>query len=397
MTKNHNKKHTKSQDENNAQCIVKSTFLTTNNLCLSYLHCDKRSKTKCGCYEDDCRPVVILIHDVGYDSKYWLCLIEKLCGVANVFAIDLPNAGDSETTSVSLSSQDFLTQYLLDFVNHISTDKVYLVGHGLGALVALNFSIDHADKVEKIVAASPNPRLFPVVGLDWPFTIPAQLLQLINQSLAPRADLDTISESIINLIDPTSCHANDFLIDHYSNNLDQYRIFLQVLQNTDFRIRASQVTVPVLLTAGTKDPLTPLGASLFLNDVIANSALVEFYNQGHNYPIFNASLFNQNVFNFFFVICDPCCIFLDTIEKKCKPCHQKKPCECEEENEEKEESDCECEEEEKSDSESECESDSESESECDSESGSDSDSDCESDTDEFKYKCKIVIPCRYTK
>ena len=323
--------HDKKEHKDNNDCIRESEFKTSDGLRLSYLYCDKRSKSKCGHYENDCRPAVILLHGIGYDSSYWCCLIKKLCTVANVFALDLPNV---DKCHISLLTLESLTQHIVEFADHLDLERVYIVGQDLGALIALNFSIFYNDRVVKIVASGANPQYYPFNGSTWPFPIKPELQQLLTQFLIPGTDTDAIAKLLTGLIDPIDCDSKEILVNQYINAIEQYRIYIPVLQNIDFRSLAVQVTVPVLFTTGTQDPYVPSGATAFLNNTVINSAVVEFYNQGHNFPILNTNIFNKHVFNFLFVKCDPCCTFLDTIKpiKKCKcGCNQDKhKCKCKE-------------------------------------------------------------------
>lgn len=315
-----------------AECgeFYRTEFQTTDGFCLSYLYCDKRKIDRCGCYEKDCKPVVLLIHDIGYNATYWLCLMEKLCAVANVFAIDLPGAGESDSTSTSNLTLTKLVQYSAELLDQVCANNIYIVGHGYGALVALNFSITYPDRVIKIVSASANPRPYPLPGSDWTYFYTPETQLLFSQLITPGVNIAPVACALTQLIDPNVCESKQILTNQYINAVDQYSLYNPILQNVDFRAAVSQVSVPVLLTSGTIDPLVPAGALDYLSTNITNSIISQFYNQGHNYPVLNKGLFNTLVFNFLFVKCDPCCAFLDLIPTPQKViricCPEKRPC-----------------------------------------------------------------------
>lgn len=339
--------------------LQRSEFVTSDDITISYQYCDKRNKNKCGCYENDCRPSVILLHDIGYDSNYWLCFLKKLCPVANVFALDNPGAGQSCNISADELTLNKLTQNLVDFLDELNLNKVYLVGQGFGGLIALNFAFFYPDYVIKVAVSSVNPSYFPIPGSTWTYYITPELQQLISQFLAPNANLEVLALAITNLIDPIDCDGKLVLVNQYINQIQQYKTYIPILESIDLRATVAQITVPVLIMNGTKNPLVPAGAAIFLRNTIPNSALVEFYNQGNNFPILNTDLYNETVFNFFFVKCDPCCAFFETIEEPKKDC--KCICVCEKYKKLKI---------------------------CDI---------CDNFEDNFyNYENKIVIPCRYT-
>ncbi len=348
------------------QKIKKSEFRTSDGLCLSYQYCDSRKKTnynswECGCSNNNCKPDIVLIHGIGYDSDYWACFFKKFCSVANVFAIDLPTI----ITSQSLTLNN-LSQYVIELLNHLDLDKVYLVGHGLGGLIALNIAALHSSRVVKVAVSSVSPLYYPLPGSDWIYYISLQLQQFLAQYIAldsKSADVRTIANILTDIIDPVDCDSKDLLINQYINALKQYQLYIPVLQQINFIPLVSQITVPVLIMSGTKDPFVPFGATLYLREHIANSAIVEFYGQGSNFPILDTGIYNETVFYFFFVKCDPCCEYLENIHcHKINDCHKTNDCH--------KINDCRC------NNKSKCQ--------------------CENQN-EYNYQQRITIPCTYYK
>jgi pimeloyl-ACP methyl ester carboxylesterase len=302
------------ENEYEQNCIERSKFRTSNGLCLSYQYCDGKKRNKCGCTEDNCKPDIILIHGIGYDSNYWTCFFKKFCPVANVFAVDLPGAGDSESPTSKLTL-DVLTQYIIELLNHLELDKVYLVGHGLGAIIALNIAAMHSSRVVKIAISSVSPLFYPLPGSEWTYYITLELQQLLAQFISPNADINAIALLLTNSIDTVDCDSKELLVNQYINEISQYQLYIPLLQLINFIPLVSQITVPVLIMSGTKDPYVPFGATLYLREHIPNSAIVEFYGQGSNFPILDTGLYNESIFYFFFVRCDPCCEYLENIHR----------------------------------------------------------------------------------
>lgn len=313
------------QDNNCGSMIERSYFCTSADLRLSYLYCEDGCHDKNGCPCNrplTCKPSVVLLHGVGSNANYWLCLMKELCPIANVYALDLPVAGESATPvdPVSALTLSRLTQDVAEFLEHIGLECASFVGHGLGGLIALNYSILYPDQVNRIVTAAVNPKSFPEPNSNWAYYINLELLALLDEALAPGADIDAIAPLVAAMVDPIDCSARDLLINQYINAVEQYRLYSPAVAMIDFRTMVTQVPVPVLVTGGTCDPYAPLGATLFLQSQIVDSALVEFYEQGYNFPIFNTNLFNKHVLDFFFVNCDPCCAYLESIKKPCCEC-----------------------------------------------------------------------------
>lgn len=300
--------------------INRSSFCTTDNVLLSFQYCEKKIKFTCSCFANNCGPSVILIPGIGYDSNYWLCLFKKLCPIANVYALDLYGSGISKyDTNPERVTLDRLTQDIVDFLNVLNLDEVYMVGHGFGGLLALNFAAIHSDRIIRLAVSGTSANFVSDTGKTKELnecTISPEILQLLKEALAiPTPCPETLKKimiSINNLIDPIDCNINDLLVEQYIDTLDMYRLYYDAL-TINIETIIPQISVPVLIMAGTRDSLAPLCAAEFLNKNIQNSALVEFYGQGNNFPILDYGLYNKNVFNFFFVKCDPCCAFFETI------------------------------------------------------------------------------------
>ena len=286
----------------------RSSFTTSNGLSLSYIY-----QADTGCSR---KQSVILLHGVASNANYWLCLMRCLAPRFNVYALDLPNSGSSQSTTPQNLTLPSLTFYLADFVNHLGLTNAYFVGHGIGGLMALNYSILFPDRVIRIVTASVNPRSLPAPppSAPWDYPIEPQLLILLAQALAPGADINALAPVIARAVDPINCPAVSDLVPQYARSVEQYRVYTAALSTIDFRTFASAVPVPVLVTAGSLDPYTPLGAAQFMYDNIPDSTFSEFAEQGYNYPIFATSTFNQVVYNYLTLTCDPCCAYLLSVQ-----------------------------------------------------------------------------------
>ena len=322
--------------------INKSMFTTSDGLKLSYQYCCYKRKS---INDSDNRPLVVLLKGViGYDKNYWNCLMKKLCIVSNVYSLDFIGNGDSDTTTDSERlSLGRVTQDVLEFLDELKIDEAYFVGHGLGSVIALNIGILYPNRVIKMAISSASPRFSPqnnnnnnnVSGHNnvssnlWEFPMKPELFNLINQSFTATnsAVLKQIIEKIYRLIDPISCYGQESFINQYLDAIDEYKLYIQALDTFDIRDSVSKVTAPVLILSGNLDPFGQSGAARFLRDIIPNSSLIEFYGQGTNIPLFVSGLYNKNIFNFFFIKCDPCMPALEKMDRKnknkCNTCYTK--------------------------------------------------------------------------
>ena len=68
----------------------------------------------------------------------------------SVYAVDLPGHGKSE--GQSKSSIDEYSRFIMDFLDAMDLENICLVGHSMGAAVALNASLSHHRRICSVVA-----------------------------------------------------------------------------------------------------------------------------------------------------------------------------------------------------------------------------------------------------
>lgn len=94
-------------------------------------------------------PPVLLIHGFGANLNQWRHNLPALSRVAPVYAIDLLGFGDSEKAATLYGAELWAAQ-VADFIQLVIGQPVALVGHSLGALVALTAAHNHPDWVEQL-------------------------------------------------------------------------------------------------------------------------------------------------------------------------------------------------------------------------------------------------------
>ena len=120
------------------------------------------------------RPVVLLHTWVG-SWRYWIPTMQQLKINYKVYALDLYGFGDS-TKDPAKYSLEHQIKLLEDFVVRMGMPKMALVGHGLGAMVAVEYARRHQDKVPRILIS--GAPLFDPGDLNHRATI---LPEIINE------------------------------------------------------------------------------------------------------------------------------------------------------------------------------------------------------------------------
>ena len=99
-------------------------------------------------------PPVVLVHGVGLQAESWGGQIEVLAKRHGVVTVDLPGHGAAPRLSDVNVSIETYCDCLNDLFESVVPAPALLVGHSLGALIAIEFAQRYAEKLCGIVALS---------------------------------------------------------------------------------------------------------------------------------------------------------------------------------------------------------------------------------------------------
>ncbi|NJL88727.1 MAG: alpha/beta hydrolase [Coleofasciculaceae cyanobacterium SM2_1_6] len=140
------------------------------------------------------------LHGTWQDSSQWLELLPYLSGDYHCFVVDLPGCGESEPLPIqSISAQ---VQSLQEYLERLNINKFCLVGHSLGAWVAVSYALKFPERVKGLVLMAPEG----VQGLRQGWSVERSLLSPLPvfywalQFLRPWAKLLGKTEGIQKLL-----------------------------------------------------------------------------------------------------------------------------------------------------------------------------------------------------
>ncbi len=132
------------------------------------------------------RPV-ILVHSWIGSWRYWIPTMQQLQLKYRVYALDLYGYGDSVKNAQKYTLEHQI-QLLDDFTQQLGIPKTGLVGHGLGALVAVEFARRFNDRVPRmLISGAP---LFDPGNLEQRSSIMPQALAAARSSTPSPAASD---------------------------------------------------------------------------------------------------------------------------------------------------------------------------------------------------------------
>jgi pimeloyl-ACP methyl ester carboxylesterase len=164
-------------------------------------------------------PVLLLVHGMAGSTENWREVIEPLARAHTVIAPDLPGHGASEPGSGDYSLGAHAAG-LRDLLVSLGHDRATVVGHSLGGGVAMQFTYQFPELVERLVLVSSGglgPEVSPVLraaalpGADLFISATAGPGQRVGSvlgrglgaiGLRPNSDLAEVARGYASLADP---------------------------------------------------------------------------------------------------------------------------------------------------------------------------------------------------
>ncbi len=99
-------------------------------------------------------PAVVFLHGLGRDHEQFAPLASALIGARRVVAIDLPGFGASSELPGARAWEP-ITETVIDLIACLDLGRVTLIGHSLGAAIAIVAAADRPEFIERLVLVTP--------------------------------------------------------------------------------------------------------------------------------------------------------------------------------------------------------------------------------------------------
>jgi pimeloyl-ACP methyl ester carboxylesterase len=235
-------------------------------------------------------PVLLLIHGMAGNCENWRAVIEPLSRAHTVIAPDLPGHGESAPGGGDYSLGS-LASGLRDLLLTLGHDRATLVGHSLGGGIAMQFTYQFPEMVERLVLVSSGGlgpevslilRAAALPGADLFIAATAGAGQragsvlgrgLAALGLRPSADIAEVARGYASLSEP-----------------ERRSAFLATLRSVvgtrGQRVAAGDrlylaEALPLLIVWGSNDPIIPVGHGEHAHETLPGSRLEVFEGVGH--------------------------------------------------------------------------------------------------------------------
>jgi pimeloyl-ACP methyl ester carboxylesterase len=96
---------------------------------------------------------VLFLHGWLGSWRYWMPTMEAIADQNRTYALDLWGFGDSDKSRPRYNVVDYV-ELLDNFINNMGIRDTPIIGHALGATVALEYAVRYPERAKKIMAVS---------------------------------------------------------------------------------------------------------------------------------------------------------------------------------------------------------------------------------------------------
>lgn len=221
-------------------------------------------------------PTVLMLHDADGGHRTFAPQVEVLAGSGyRAVAWDMPGYG----RSAPMDPYAFkgLAERCLALVEALQCGPVALVGHGMGAMLALEVAVRQPAQVGRLVLCAGGPALDAQARQDW--------VQPRLEALASGQTMAQVAQQLVpRFIGSGALPEGVRLADHAMAQVypGTYRRALEALAGFDRGAAAfMHLHMPTLLVSGALDRCTPPGAMQALAQVLTDARHVCLPHVGH--------------------------------------------------------------------------------------------------------------------
>ncbi|MET0191413.1 MAG: alpha/beta fold hydrolase [Pseudonocardia sediminis] len=95
-------------------------------------------------------PVLVLLHGHEQDADSWRSIMPAMAWTHRVIAVSLPGHGESDPAVAGYSPGRDLGPFVAAFLDTLGIDRIDLVGHSAGGIVALNLALSDPARVRSL-------------------------------------------------------------------------------------------------------------------------------------------------------------------------------------------------------------------------------------------------------
>jgi 3-oxoadipate enol-lactonase len=240
-------------------------------------------------------PTVLMLHGIGGGHLSFAPQVETFATAGyRAVAWDMPGYGHS--APIEPYTFKGLAQSCIALIESLKSERVILLGHSMGGMVAQEVVARRPDLVARLILCGTSPSFGKPDG-DWQREFIAQRTAPLDagQTMAQLAEV-----LVPRMVGPGSLPEGVQLATHCMARVPPatYRRALECIVTFDRRAALSAIAVPTLVIAGEHDPNAPPAVMKKMADAIPRSSYLEMRGIGHLQNLEAPDDFDALVLNF---------------------------------------------------------------------------------------------------
>ncbi len=241
-------------------------------------------------FGDASKPAIIFSNSLGTNYQMWQPQINFFKKNYFIVCYDTRGHGASTAPQGPYSIEQLGTD-VVNLLDHLNIQKASFCGISMGGLTGQWLAIHHPERFNHVIVCNTAAK----IGQEQAWNDRAQLVR--EQGLKPIAETAAsrwFTEPFI--------RSNTAIVESLSNDLgagspEGYASCCEALAKADVREQLKNITVPTLVVAGQKDPVTTVADAQYIINNVRSSSLFEI-NASHISNIEQPKAFNQAVQSF---------------------------------------------------------------------------------------------------
>ncbi|MCB9675750.1 MAG: alpha/beta hydrolase [Alphaproteobacteria bacterium] len=100
------------------------------------------------------KPPLLFIHGLSSYMGFWEYQLQEFTSTHRVIALDLPGYGSSSRPDAPMTPP-WYAETVAGFMDALELDSAAVVGHSMGGQIAITLTLDHPERVDRLVLSAP--------------------------------------------------------------------------------------------------------------------------------------------------------------------------------------------------------------------------------------------------
>lgn len=235
------------------------------------------------CRESGQGEPLLLIHGYLVSQRCWEQITATLGRHFTLIAVDLPGFGESDRPGCYPYTLDAFAGTLAGLMDALGIPRARLMGHSLGATVALALAAWFPERIQRLLAAAPAVYTVPLPGLAQGALLPLVGEALFTRLLSRRTLRAYLREVYLDPSLPSEQTLGFYWerVSRPGGRLAAYRTLRTLAALDEQRQLPRQVRTPVQIVVGEEDRLCPMGNCRRLQLELSEAGLAQLPGCGH--------------------------------------------------------------------------------------------------------------------